>query len=196
MITGALLILVSMLATYALISNAKHEDEYYVATRALVPGQPVTENDVRPVAAHLGTQGERYLITTEDLAGGFTTTSVVREGQFIALDDLTPVAEIQRRTIGLPVDRSATHGITRGDFIEVWHLPSTRISGFSEVSAEPQLIATNVIVSDITDNGGGLLSVSSTTVYVDVNAEDIVALLTALGADGDFALLAVNAAQS
>ena len=83
LVVGVVLVLLSMAIGAKAIAAADDTVPMYAAVARLVPGQPVTQSDVRRVDVQLGADRARYVVADHDIAPDTFALRDVRPGELL-----------------------------------------------------------------------------------------------------------------
>ncbi|MGO2467458.1 hypothetical protein [Microbacterium gubbeenense] len=154
---GAILIVVSIVGVWFVVTSARETTPVLAAAHALVPGQAVTASDVVEIEAHLGAASGGYLVP-DDLDDGIVSTRVVAEGEIVpasaitASDKADQTTVVVRSALGVPAD------IQPGAQVELWAAPAAGPQEFGE----PLVIAATAIVADVREDEGVVTGTGAT----------------------------------
>lgn len=155
---GVLLIVVSVVGVWIVVTAARQTESVYSAATTLVPGQRVEPDDLRVVEVGLGTLAAGYL-RADDPVDDLIVVRTVDEGELISV---TSVGDADQATRTSVVVRSAVDvpgAIGTGDTVEVWSAPVLEPGVFDVPRI---LIADATVVSVSRDDsmiGGGAAEV-------------------------------------
>jgi len=108
LIVGVVIVILSMTVGAKAIAAADDTLPMYAAVSALVPGQPVTQRDVRRVEVQLGADRVRYVAADHDIAPDTVALREVRPGELVPSSALGPRSAIDLKPVSVPVDSGTT----------------------------------------------------------------------------------------
>jgi len=120
LIVGVLLVLLSMTVGAKAIAAADDTVPMYAAVAGLVPGQPVTQRDVKLVDVQLGLEVRGYLAADHDIAPGTFALRDVRPGELLPTSALGTRAAIDLKPVSVPVDAGSAAQLAAGSVVDVW----------------------------------------------------------------------------
>ncbi|MEO6144014.1 MAG: SAF domain-containing protein, partial [Dermatophilaceae bacterium] len=92
----------------------------YAAAASLVPGQPVTQGDVKRVDVQLGASRNSYVAADHDIAPGTFALRNIRPGELLPKSALGSSADINLKPVSVPVDAGAADQLAVGSIVDVW----------------------------------------------------------------------------
>src|SRR5665811_1462222 len=81
LVVGVVIVLLSMAIGAKVVAAADDTVPMYAAVASLVPGQPVTQRDVRRIEVQLGADRSRYVVADHDIAPDTFALRDVRPGE-------------------------------------------------------------------------------------------------------------------
>ncbi|MFC6335253.1 SAF domain-containing protein, partial [Paenibacillus septentrionalis] len=99
-VVGIVLIVVSVAGVWFVASAARHTTPVYVAARTIVPGETITDADLRLVDVALGATADGYLADGA-LVGDTVTLRTIAAGELVPLEAMGDAAEA--RSTGIVV---------------------------------------------------------------------------------------------
>ncbi|NMM22596.1 MAG: hypothetical protein HHJ11_03700 [Phycicoccus sp.] len=120
LVVGVVLVLLSMAIGAKVVAAADDTVPMYAAVASLVPGQPVTQRDVRRVDVQLGADRNRYVVADHDIAPDTFALRDVRPGELLPTSALGTKADINLKPVSVPVDSGAAAQISAGSIVDVW----------------------------------------------------------------------------
>jgi len=120
LVVGVVLVLLSMAIGAKAIAAADDTVPMYAAVARLVPGQPVTQSDVRRVDVQLGADRARYVVADHDIAPDTFALRDVRPGELLPTSALGKKADIDLKPVSVPVESGAAAQLASGSIVDVW----------------------------------------------------------------------------
>jgi len=120
LVVGVVLVLLSMAVGAKVVAAADDTVPMYAAVTSLVPGQPVTQRDVRRVDVQLGADRSRYVVADHDIAPDTFALRDVRPGELLPTSALGTRADINLKPVSVPVDSGAAAQISASSIVDVW----------------------------------------------------------------------------
>src|SRR4051794_26505399 len=97
---GILLIAASVVGVWFVVSASRQTVPVFAATRTIVPGEPVADDDLRLVDVSLG-QLEGAYLSAGALEAGLVATRTVTEGELVPQSAVGPAAAAATTTVVL-----------------------------------------------------------------------------------------------
>lgn len=169
---GVILVALSVaLGTWA-VASAGRTVTVWSATRTITPGESfegaILAVDVSPNLEDL------YLSAPEVPTG--VADRVIESGELIPISAAVPAAEVDLRSVVVPVGVQISAAVTAGSRVDVWLNP--------DEGTESRLILGDVLVRGLVENGTGFVATSQRAVEILVAPDDVAGLLTALNDGG------------
>lgn len=161
LLIGAVLVLLSLLATTGLVRAVAQTTRVWAAAEALVPGSVITPDSLIAVEVKLPVSGPAYIEADSVLAEGTTVRAVVGEGELLARSVLVAQADLPGRVVSVDVSSALPAAVARGSGVDIWATDAR-----SAEAAPPSAILTEVDVlsvdrgtRDFTAPGGARIEV-------------------------------------
>lgn len=171
---GILLVVASIAGVWFVVAAARQTVPVFAATRTIVPGETLSEGDVRVVDVALG-QLERAYLTPEALEEGLVATRTVSEGELVPQSAVGAAAAAATTTVVLQSAVDVPASVEAGSVVEVWEAPLIERGRYE---APRILVADATVVSVARDDsvmGGGAASLE-----VVIPRADVAAVLAAM----------------
>jgi hypothetical protein len=193
MLTGVLLVLVSVVVGAKVVAASDKSEAVWVAARDLAAGTQLTAEDVRRGKVHLFGQDGRYVSAKSGPPLGYVLT------RSVGRDELLPVGAIASpgeaapfRLVTVPV--APLHmppKLAAGERVEVYVTAKTA----GDKAGPPRLIYANAVVQSVTSSSGGLSGTNGeTAVVLRVPPESVPTLVAGLRG-GDVDLVRIPSGQ-
>jgi len=185
---GILLIAVSIGGVWLIVNTSRQTTPIYAAAHTLVPGEPVSADELRVVDVALGAS-ERAYLSPGVLGDGLVATRTIAEGELVPLGAVGDAEAARTTTVVVRSAIDVPASVAAGATVEVWSAPPAEQGRFGVPAI---LVADATVVSVTRDDsmiGGGTASVE-----LVIPRADVAATLTAIAADS--ALSVVPAAAS
>jgi hypothetical protein len=192
LVVGVVLVLLSMAIGAKVIASADDTVPMYAAAASLVPGQPVTQRDVKRVDVQLGSDRSRYVAADHDIAPDTFALRDVRPGELLPKSALGRSADINLKPVSVPVDSGAAAQLAVGSIVDVW-VNARDISSASEKYGSPvkTLEAAPVLRTPETSSGGLGAASGKTAVQIMVPEGKVQALIAAIDQGAKITLVPV-----
>lgn len=186
LLVGCALVAGSVALGATVVSSARDTAPVYVAAHDLVPGDPVTASDLRVVDVNLGGEAARYLAPDGDaLTAGAVATGVVRSGELVPRAALGKAADVDVRTVAVPVSGTLSDRVEAGSRVDVWFVPEADAGAAGpDTATAPRRLTADAVVAQVDEPGSSLVVGGQTTVQVLVPQHDLPTVLAALATDG------------
>lgn len=180
LVVGLLLVLLSVAGGLRLVSSLDESTPVYAAARDLLPGQPVTEQDLVTVPVRMGEQLSRYVDGSVPLEPGTFLLRQVGAGELVPATALGTARQALDKTVGVPVDALAARSLATGTVVDVW---VSRRDGdaVGEAYLDPELLLEGAVVDTVPAETTGLGSgLGRTAVQVVVPADEVGKVIAAV----------------
>jgi hypothetical protein len=192
LVVGVVLVLLSMVIGAKVIAAADNTVPMYAAAASLVPGQPVTQGDVKRVDVQLGADRGRYVAADHDIAPDTFALRDVRPGELLPRSALGTRADINLKPVSVPVDGGAATQLAAGSIVDVWVNAKDASSAVAKFGSPVKTLVAAPVVRAPEAGGGGLGAVSGTTaVQIMVPEASVQALIAAIDQGSKITLVPV-----
>lgn len=198
LILGLVLVAASVALGSWAVSSAGRTVAVYVAAGPLTPGEPVDASNLRAVEVRLGPGDGKYFLAGRPLPDDLVALRVVGDGELVARSAVGASAELKVRAVAIPVAGALSDRVTDGTLVDVWFVPaSDDVATAAEHTAdetdgsEPYTLASQVVVAQVAESGGTLVTGGPTTLHVLVPTDELPGVLAALAAEGEIAVVPV-----
>lgn len=174
LIVGIVLVLASVLMGALLVSRLAETTPVLVARSAIVPGQPLAEEDLTVVELRLGEQDGLYVGSLEAIPEGAVATQAVRPGELLPAAAVGQSEDVSLRPVVIPVDTSVAQSVQPGAEVELWHTGEV-----DDGTGDAELLVEHAVVRRIDE--GSTLGMRAMAVEVLVPRDDLAAVLEVLG---------------
>lgn len=161
-IVGLILVVGSLVATWAIVSNVAQTITVWAATRPLVSGGTIAQDALAPVEVRLPDASQKYLSTQESSPVGMTVAHAVAEGELIPAKAVVDPSALTGRVIALEIPDSLPQAVRAGALIDVWATDTT-----SE-DARPERVLERITVNAVDKDASGFTSTSNTRLEIFV----------------------------
>ncbi|MFX0539217.1 SAF domain-containing protein [Ornithinimicrobium sp. Y1847] len=173
LIVGLLLVLLSIAGGVRLVSALDDSMPVYAAARDLLPGQPVTEDDLVAVPVRMGPAMAHYVDAGGTLAPGTYLTRSVSVGELVPASSLGSARQALDKAVNVPVEPVAARTLSAGSVVDVWVSKRDR-SVPGEAFEDPQLLLAGAVVDHVPGDTSGLgAGLGRSAVQVVVPAERV-----------------------
>ena len=181
LVVGVLLVLLSMSIGAKVVAAADDSVPMYAAVASLVPGQPVTQGDVKRVDVQLGADRARYVVADHDIAPDTIALREVRPGELLPSSALGTSADTNLKPVSVPVDSGAAAQIAAGSIVDVWVNARDPSSPAERYGSPVKSLQAAPVVRVPEAGGSGLGSASGkTAVQIMVPEAGVQALIAAI----------------
>ena len=192
LVVGVVLVLLSMAIGAKVIASADDTVPMYAAAASLVPGQPVTQRDVKRVDVQLGADRSKYVAADHDIASGTFALRDVRPGELLPRSALGTKADINLKPVSVPVDGGGAAQLAAGSIVDVWVNAKDPSSAAEKFGNPVKTLEAAPVVRTPDTSGGGLVGASGTTaVQIMVPEASVQALIAAIDQGAKITLVPV-----
>jgi len=192
LVVGVVLVLLSMTVGAKAIAAADNTVAMYAAVASLVPGQPVTQSDVRRVDVQLGAERGRYVAADHDIAPGTFAVREVRPGELLPKSALGAKAATDLKPVSVPVDNGGAAQLAAGSVVDVWVNAKDPSSAAAKYGKPVKTLEAATVARTPDTAGGGLGTASGTTaVQIMVPEAGVQGLIAAIDQGAKITLVPV-----
>ncbi|MEV7961845.1 hypothetical protein [Oerskovia paurometabola] len=199
LLLGLVLVAASVALGSWAVSSAGRTVAVYAAAGPLTPGEPVDASSLRTVEVRRGAGDEKYFPAGQALPDDLVALRVVGDGELVARTAVGGAAELAVRAVAVPVTAALSDRVTDGTLVDVWFIPAVEDGsvagagekGVGEGAREPYALASQVVVAQVAETSGTLVTGGPTTLHVLVPTDDLPGVLAALAAEGEIAVVPV-----
>lgn len=170
---GILLIAASVAGVWFVVSAARQTVPVFAATRTIVPGETVTQGDVRIVEVALGQLEPEYL-TPDALAEGLVATRTVGEGELVPESAVGAASTAATTTVVLQSSIDVPASVEAGSVVEVWEAPLIERGSYET----PRILVADATVVSVTRDDS-VMNGGAATIEVVIPRADVAAVLAA-----------------
>ncbi|GAB4062590.1 flagellar protein FlgA [Angustibacter speluncae] len=186
LLVGVLLVLGSVVLGARVVAAADDTEPYYVAARAITPGDRIGPDDLRVVDVRLGDAGEGYLGADAGPAADLVATRTVAAGELVPRGSVGAASDVALQPVAVPVT-TLPDGLRAGTVVDVWVAqPDPERAG---AFLEPERVVQGADVADVGDAGSSLGSTGDSTVQVLLAPDVLPVVLGALANDAVVSLV-------
>ncbi|WP_062524757.1 SAF domain-containing protein [Demequina rhizosphaerae] len=179
LVVGVLLIVIAVVGVAAALRAADRTTPVYAAADALAPGTVLDESNL--LIAHVRV-GDGYLAAPADAPFGRVLTRAVGHGELVPASAVATREDFDGRPVAVIASAPVADGVEAGAVVDVWVTPedgsSTRVGEALAVAA--------------VERDEGSFGLGGETVYVVVRGDEVGALLDALAAAAEVAVVGIG----
>jgi hypothetical protein len=192
LVVGVVLVLLSMTVGAKAIAAADETAPMYAAVTSLVPGQPVSQKDVKRVDVQLGADRQRYVTADHDIAPETFALREVRPGELLPTSALGTRAAFDLKPVSVPVDGGGAAQLAAGSVVDVWVNARDASSASAKYGKPVKSLESAPVARTPDPRGGGLGDVSGTTaVQIMVPEAGVQTLIAAIDQGAKITLVPV-----
>lgn len=195
LVVGVVIVALAVALGSWAVASAGRTVPVLAADGALTPGEPVGPDGLRTVDVRLGSASERYLRADEPLPEDLVALRVVDDGELVARSALGAAAEVDVRSVAVPVTSGLSDRIRKGAVVDLWFVPEAP-AGSHKPAEEPAPLVSDVVVEQVDAEDSGLVVAAGGTLHVLVPGDDLASVLAALATPGSVAVVPVAGAGS
>lgn len=156
LLIGLVLVLTSVVVGSTVVAAADDRTAMYAAREALVPGRPLTEDDLVRVDVQLGSQRDRYLSAGSGLAPDHYVLREVAAGELVPAVAVGSLDQVAVQALTLSVDAGSVAALTVGSRVDVYVNPADPRATGNDAFTGPVLALEGVSVASLPKTSGGL----------------------------------------
>lgn len=176
-LAGIVMVVASVAGVWFVVSTARLTDPVFAAARALVPGEPITADDLAVVDVALGSASGAY-VHADDALEGLVAARVIAAGELVPADALVPAPASTSTTVVVRSAADVPAAVTAGTVVELWAAPRLDQSRYDT----PRILVADATVVSVSRDDSALAS-GSASVELVIPRADVPAALSAI-ADG------------
>lgn len=168
-VLGIVLVVASVAGVWFVVTGARQTIPVFAAARTIVPGEVVTDADVRVVEVALGTVGDVYAVPGR-IDDGAVATRTIAEGELVPTSALGDASSSRTTSVVLRSTVDVPASVVAGSVVEVWAAPFVDRTSYD---APRILVADATVVSVTRDDsmmGGGAAALELVIPRADVAA--------------------------
>lgn len=195
LIIGVLLVLLATALGARVISSADDTVPMYAASTTLVPGEPVTPDEVRRVDVQLGADLGSYVRADHTLAADTFALREVRAGELLPRSALGSRSMIEVKPVTVPIDSGAAAALVPGSVVDVWVNERDPASAAPRYR-KPQLALQAAAVARVPDAKSALSGATGTaSVQIMVGSDKVQQVIAAVDQGAKVTLVPVAGSQ-
>ncbi|RHA39385.1 hypothetical protein [Cellulomonas rhizosphaerae] len=183
LLVGVTMVAASVALGSWVVRSAQTTVSVYVAREALVPGQRIAADDVVVADVQLADgELEHYLRADEPLPDDAVAVRVVGQDELVPANALGSAADLDVRSVAIPLERAPSRDVTVGALVDVWFSPAP--SGTDVEAEDPRQLASSLPVAEVSRPERSLGGSGGSAVHVLVPQGQLPDVLAALASDG------------
>ena len=156
LVAGVVLVLASVVLGSVVVASADDRTPVYAARGPLVPGRPLSADDLVRVDVQLGSRTDRYLGAATGLAPGQFVLREVAEGELVPRVAVGTQEQVGVRPLVLSVDAGSVATLAVGSRVDVYVNPTDPAATGAAKFTGPELALAGVSVAGLPKPSGGL----------------------------------------
>lgn len=149
LLIGAVLVLVSLVATTTLVRAVAETTRVWAAAENLVPGGELTADSFVPIEVKLPASEGEYIPADSQIEPGTTVRAVVGTGELVPVSSLVALSDLSGRVVSVDVSSALPAAVGSGSRVDVWATDARA----AEVEAPSAILEGADVLS--VDRGGG-----------------------------------------
>lgn len=183
LLTGVAIVAASVALGSWAVSSAQSTVPVYVARDALVPGQRIGPDDVVVADVQLATgELEHYVRADQPLPDDAVAVRVVGKDELVPATAVGSAADLDVRSVAIPLERAPSRDVTVGALVDVWFSPAPPAAG--DEAQAPRQLAEALPVAEVARPERSLGGSGGSAVHVLVPQDGLPQVLAALASDG------------
>lgn len=188
---GILLVAGSVaLGTWA-VADASRTVAVYAVSATLTPGDAIDPQDLVAVDVRLSDNLDLYYPVSDAPPDGLIALRTVGKHELLARSAAGSATELDYRSVAVPVTEALSSKVTAGSLVDLWLVAPAPSSTSDAAAPAPEMLAGGLVVAELGEGGGGLLSGGAPTVHVLAPSASLSRVLAALAGDGEVAIVPV-----
>ena len=157
LLVGVLLVVASVALGSYVVAHADDRVPVYAAAHPLVPGTPLTDDDLVRVDVQLGSQQDRYLPAGLGLSADRFVLREVAAGELVPASAVGGREQVETQPLTLNIDAGSAATLRVGSRVDVYVNPVAEQSGGAGTTfAGPELVLSGVSVAGLPKSSSGL----------------------------------------
>lgn len=179
---GVILVVVSVVGVVGVVRVSATSSPIVVATKLLVEGHQITQEDVRESSAQVGDNASKY-VEKPALVVGKVVNRAIGAGEFVPISSLSSAADVIATSVVITVDTPIASGLKPGALVDLW--AAERKSGSAAPSGDmthpAQLLLPRIRMASH-ETKASVVSEGSERVELVVDRDDVAKVLDAQSA--------------
>lgn len=156
LVSGVLLVLVSVVVGAKVVSQADDTVEVWQVTRDLGAGTTLAAGDLTARQVHLPDGGAHYVAAEGAAPTGYVLVRPLGEDELLPRRAIATAAAAPLRRLSVPVDAVVAQDLAPGSVVDIYLVPDDGGVAASAPAPRAALVLTEVTVADVTRRGSGL----------------------------------------
>ncbi|GAA1946390.1 SAF domain-containing protein [Microbacterium deminutum] len=184
---GILLIAASVAGVWVVVSAARQTAPVFAAAHTIVPGEPVTRDDLEVVDVGLGQLADTYFAPA-GLVDGLIATRTITAGELVPASAVDEAATARTTSVVVRSAVDVPASVAAGTVVEVWAAPMLERGKFDV----PRILVADATVVSVTRDdsmiGGG-----SASLELVIPRADVAAILAAMSDESALSIVPTGA---
>ncbi|MEZ3159997.1 SAF domain-containing protein [Microbacterium sp. BWT-B31] len=186
---GVVLVIASIAGVWFVVTSARQTVPVLAAAHTIVPGQPLSGDDVRVVDVALGQVGASYLEPTA-LEAGVVATRTIGSGELVPRSAIGDAAKASTTNVVVRSAVDVPASVRTGSVVEVWEAPLIEHGRYDT----PRVLVADAAVVSVTRDEG-MVTGTSVALELVVARADVAGILAAMSDDSALSVVPTTAAQ-
>ncbi|UFU07604.1 hypothetical protein [Ruania halotolerans] len=191
---GVLLVAGSVALGSWVVNQANQTVEVYAAPDVLTPGETIVVEDLELVSVSVPEVDATYVTPRNPPEPGAVIVRTVHEGEIIPLASVGAAADVDVRTVAVPIGTALADSIGVGSQVDVWVAAGAdslgSAAGEDEVT-EPELLVSGVEVAAVHEDSSLFAGPGTMQAHLLVPSGELPAVLAAMSADSAITVVPV-----
>ncbi|MGC0143233.1 hypothetical protein [Pseudactinotalea sp. Z1732] len=185
---GVLLVAASVALGSWVVTQAGATVPAYTAREVLVPGEPITMDDLEVVQVQMSGLMQTYLTPEEDVPADAVVLRTVGAGELVPAAAIGSAVQLDLRPVTIPTDASAATSLARGSRVDVWVARPDPQGSIGAVLPPVQLLP-DVQVAEVLEDTALFAGANQVHVQVLIAEADLADVLEALSSGAEVILV-------
>ncbi|SEE99175.1 hypothetical protein [Ruania alba] len=173
---GVLLVAGSVALGSWVVSEANRTVEAYAAPEVLTPGDAVPVEELEIVSVTVPEVDSTYLTPQSPLEAGAVVVRTIQPGELVPLASVGSAADVDVRTVTVPIGSALAEGIGAGSRVDLWVGPG-------DDAGEPELLVSGAEIAAVHEDTSLFSGPGTMQAHLLVPIDALPVVLAAIGAE-------------
>ncbi|WP_050775376.1 SAF domain-containing protein [Brevibacterium mcbrellneri] len=183
-LVGIILVIASLLGTWAVITRVANTVTVWAASKPLVSGSTIDQDSLTAVEVRLPDTEDKYVRADQSSPVGMSVTGSVAAGELVPASVLVDPARLDGRVIALDIPGNLPQAVQAGAFVDVWATDT------KDEEAQPVEVLSRAHVHAVGRDEGGFTSTAGTRLEIYVPNDKLQQVLEVVATDHRVSIVA------